>query len=69
MRVSRFTFNMFGENTYILWDDISKDATNIDPGMIDATDRNIIDELIRKNDLKLSHLINTHMLIYHSFGI
>lgn len=69
MRVSRFTFNMFGVNTYILWDDVSKDATIIDPGMIDATDRNIIDEFIRKNDLKLSHLINTHMHIDHSFGI
>lgn len=69
MRVSRFTFNMFGVNTYILWDEVSKDATIIDPGMIDATDRNIIDEFIRKNDLKLSHLINTHMHIDHSFGI
>ena len=67
MRVSRFTFNMFGVNTYILWDDVSKDATIIDPGMIDVTDRNIIDEFIRKNDLKLSHLINTHMHIDHSF--
>ncbi len=69
MRVSRFTFNMFVVNTYILWDDVSKDAIIIDPGMIEDKDRDIIDEFIRNNDLNLSHLINTHMHIDHSFGV
>lgn len=69
MRVRRFTFNMFVVNTYILWDDVSKDAIIIDPGMIEDKDRDIIDEFIRNNDLNLSHLINTHMHIDHSFGV
>lgn len=69
MNVSRFTFNMFGINTYILWDNISKEAMIIDPGMVDDGERNVIDEFIEKNDLNIKHLVNTHMHIDHSFGI
>lgn len=69
MKVSRFTFNMFGVNTYILWDDISKDAIIVDPGMIDDSERKALDDFIKKNSLNISHLINTHMHIDHSFGI
>ena len=69
MKVSRFTFNMFGVNTYILWDDISKDAIIIDPGMVNDSEQKIIDEFIEKNNLKLSHLVNTHMHIDHAFGV
>lgn len=69
MKVSRFTFNMFGVNTYILWDDISKDATIIDPGMVNDSEQKIIDQFIEKNNLKLSHLVNTHMHIDHAFGV
>ena len=69
MKVSRFTFNMFGVNTYILWDNISKDAIIIDPGMVNDSEQKIIDEFIEKNNLKLSHLVNTHMHIDHAFGV
>lgn len=69
MRVSRFTFNMFGVNTYILWDDYSREAMIIDPGMVDDNEREIIDGFITSNKLKPSHLVNTHMHIDHSFGI
>lgn len=69
MNVSRFTFNMFGVNTYILWDNISKEAMIIDPGMVDDEERNIIDDFIEKNRLNIKHLVNTHMHIDHSFGI
>lgn len=69
MKVSRFTFNMFGVNTYILWDDISRDAVIVDPGMIDDKECKIIDDFIKNNKLRLKHLVNTHMHIDHSFGI
>lgn len=69
MKVSRFSFNMFGVNTYILWDDISKEAIIVDPGMINDSERNVIDEFITKNNLSLTHLINTHMHIDHAFGV
>ena len=69
MNVSRFTFNMFGVNTYVLWDEQSKDAIIVDPGMIQESERKVLDEFIKSNNLRLSHLINTHMHIDHSFGV
>ncbi len=69
MNIIRFTFNMFGVNTYIIWDDISKDAAIIDPGMINEVETNEIDEFIKANKLRLKYLINTHMHIDHSFGV
>lgn len=69
MKVNRFSFNMFGVNTYVLWDEKSKDAIIIDPGMVDDNERNILDCFIESNNLKPIHLINTHIHIDHSFGI
>lgn len=69
MKVTRFTFNPFSENTYILWDPVSKEAAIVDPGMIDSAEQNQIDNFIKANELKLTHLINTHLHIDHSFGI
>lgn len=69
MKVSRFSFNMFGVNTYVLWDEKSKDAIIIDPGMVDDNERSILDCFIESNNLKPTHLINTHIHIDHSFGI
>ena len=69
MKVSRFSFNMFGVNTYILWDDMSNEAIIVDPGMINDNERKIIDNFIESNNLTLTHLVNTHMHIDHSFGV
>lgn len=69
MKVSRFTFNMFGVNTYILWDDISREALIVDPGMINEKEQNEIKAFLDANNLNLKHLINTHMHIDHAFGI
>ena len=69
MKVSRFTFNMFGVNTYILWDDISREALIVDPGMINEKDQKEIKAFLDANNLNLKHLINTHMHIDHAFGI
>lgn len=69
MNVSRFTFNMFGVNTYILWDNESRDAVIVDPGMTNENEYKQIDDFVCDNSLKLCHLINTHMHIDHSFGV
>ena len=69
MIVSRFTFNLFGVNTYILWDADSREAVIIDPGMTKETEYKQIDDFVRENSLKLCHMINTHMHIDHSFGV
>ena len=69
MKVSRFTFNMFGVNTYILWDNISREALIVDPGMINEKEQKEIKAFLDANNLNLKHLINTHMHIDHAFGI
>ena len=53
MKVSRFIFNMFGVNTYVLWDPESLEAAIVDPGMSDG---------------RVTHLINTHSHLDHIFG-
>ena len=60
---------MFGVNTYILWDDISREALIVDPGMINEKEQKEIKAFLDANNLNLKHLINTHMHIDHAFGI
>lgn len=69
MNVTKFTFNMFEVNTYLLWDSESRQAIIVDPGMITNADCAEIDRFITENKLKLTHMVNTHMHIDHSFGV
>lgn len=68
MNVSRFVFNPFGENTYILWDDSTKEAAIVDPGMSSAAENDAVDKFTAEKGLKLIHLVNTHMHIDHAIG-
>lgn len=68
MKVSRFVFNMFGINTYVLWDPESLDAAIVDPGMISPEEEQAISGFITRNGLHPVHLINTHMHLDHIFG-
>lgn len=68
MKIQQFTFNMFGVNTYILWDETSHEAAIIDPGMIDVAEERLLDNFIERNNLKITHLINTHLHLDHAFG-
>ncbi len=68
MKISRFVFNMFGENTYIVYDETTREAAIIDPGMLDGQEEKAIDDFIVKNGLTLTHMIITHLHIDHTFG-
>lgn len=68
MKVSRFVFNMFGVNTYVVWDTESLEAAVIDPGMIDERECRAIDNFIESRGLKVTQLINTHSHLDHIFG-
>lgn len=68
MKVSRFVFNMFGINTYVMWDPESLEAAIVDPGMIDDDERKALDSFIERNNLKVTQLLNTHMHLDHIFG-
>lgn len=51
MKVSRFVFNMFGVNTYVMWDPESLEAAIVDPGMIDQAEKDALDSFISRNSL------------------
>jgi len=68
LKIQKFVFNPFSENTYLIWDDDSKAAAIIDPGCYDDNEKETVDDFIRSQSLKLKFLINTHCHIDHIFG-
>lgn len=68
IQVKTFTFNLFSENTIILWDDESLECAIIDPGCGDANEENELDSFVTLNKLNVKYLINTHCHIDHILG-
>lgn len=67
MKLQKFTFNPFQENTYIVYDE-SKEALIIDPGCYDSLEEKELADFIESNGLKPVRLLNTHAHIDHVFG-
>lgn len=68
LKVKTFVFSMFYENTYLIWDDDSKEAAVIDPGCLEVFEQEKLVSEINQNKLKIKYLINTHCHIDHIFG-
>lgn len=68
MKISKFVFNPFGENTYVAWDPASKEAAIIDPGMMHPDETKALTGFIAHEGLKVRHLVNTHLHIDHACG-
>lgn len=69
MQIKSFEFNLFGENTYLIWDDSSKQAAAIDPGMMNYEEDDEISKFIEQKGLVLKYILLTHAHIDHTFGI
>lgn len=67
MKIKKFTFNPFSENTYIVSDD-HKIAAIFDPGMSNEGERQAVVEYLIDNELELKLLVNTHCHIDHILG-
>ncbi len=67
LKIQNFTFNPFGENTIVLFDE-TKEAVIIDPGCYEKKERDMLVAFILKEDLKIKLLINTHCHIDHVLG-
>ena len=67
LKIKKFTFNPFQENTYLLIND-KKDCIVIDPGCFDKNEEKILSDYIEKEKLKPIQLINTHAHIDHVLG-
>lgn len=68
MKVAKFAFSLFGINTYVVYDPASKKCAIIDPGMIDREEEDAMAGFIKRNDLTVTHIINTHLHLDHAIG-
>lgn len=77
IHIKQFTFNFFGENTYLLYDE-TKEAVLIDCGCITPDEEETLSGFIDANKLTLKRLLNTHYhfdhvignaYIFHKYGI
>lgn len=67
IQLQRFTFNPYGENTYVLYDE-TQEAIIIDPGMMTGAEQNQLVDFIQAQQLKPVTLLNTHCHIDHVLG-
>ena len=65
MKVSRFVVNYFEENTYLLWDENSRQAVAVDPGMMKDYERDAVTKFIDEHGLSIQMVLVTHMHIDH----
>lgn len=63
----QFEFNIFAENTYILYNN-AKEAAIIDPGCSTSEEWTSLSHFIMENGLKPKLLLNTHCHIDHILG-
>lgn len=68
LKVDRFIFNAFAENTYIVSDDASKESIIVDPGMSSTFEKEEISAFLEAEGLRLKAFINTHCHIDHILG-
>jgi glyoxylase-like metal-dependent hydrolase (beta-lactamase superfamily II) len=66
--VKKFVFNPFYENTYIVYDNDTREAAVIDPGCYDDIEKKKLMDTIDENQLIIKYLVNTHCHIDHIFG-
>jgi glyoxylase-like metal-dependent hydrolase (beta-lactamase superfamily II) len=68
IKIKNFVFNLFAENTIILWDEETKESAIVDPGMSNSEEEKVFDNFILENNLSIKYLINTHCHIDHILG-
>lgn len=67
MHLKIFVFNPVEENTYVLYDD-DKNAIIIDCGAFSSSEKKSLSNFIQSNQLKIKHLLNTHLHFDHVLG-
>jgi glyoxylase-like metal-dependent hydrolase (beta-lactamase superfamily II) len=67
VHIKVFTFNIFSENTYVLYDD-TRQGVLIDPGCYDRSERDALAAFVAREKLDIKHLLNTHGHVDHVLG-
>ena len=68
LQLESFVFNPFSENTYVVYDDDTKECAIIDPGCSSASEENELFGFIESHRLKPLMVIGTHGHIDHIIG-
>jgi hydroxyacylglutathione hydrolase len=68
LKIQKFVFNPLWENTYLIWDEESKNAAIIDPGCYDDNECSELKRFIENSKMSLLYIINTHCHIDHICG-
>ncbi|MBL1213685.1 MAG: MBL fold metallo-hydrolase [Ignavibacteriae bacterium] len=68
LKLKKFVFSPFLENTYVVWDSKTNETAIIDPGCVEPEEEKELSDFIESNDLNVKYLINTHCHIDHVFG-
>lgn len=69
MKIKQFEFNLFGENTYIIWDEATRDAAIVDPGMSEQSEYITLKTFLTTNRLTLKAILLTHQHVDHISGV
>lgn len=68
MKVKTFVCNMLRENSYLVYDETTREAAVIDPGFYWDEEKKLFKEFVERNDLHLKFLLCTHLHFDHIFG-
>lgn len=69
LKIAKFEFSLFGINTYTVYDPKEGKCVIVDPGMINTEEENAIINFIERNNLTVTHIINTHLHVDHAVGV
>lgn len=69
MKLKRFEFNLFGENTYLIWDKPTGEASVVDPGMMSPDEYDEIVRFISSESLSPKFILLTHAHVDHTLGV
>ncbi len=50
IKIETFVFNLFSENTFVVWDEETKEAAVIDPGTSSLSEEELLEDFISKNE-------------------
>lgn len=68
IKFQKFRFNSFKENTYVIWDEESKETIILDPGCSNEMEQTTLSSFISEQNLIPTKIINTHCHVDHILG-
>ncbi len=69
LKVKCFVCNSFCENSYVVYDSNTKECAIIDAGFYYADEEDAVSDFIERENLRVRHLLNTHLHLDHCFGV